>query len=637
MLLAMIAAAQRWKKRVLSLFTDLQSESNWRLKVVLVSVLLSLLLTWPAVLHLSDQVLGSPDADGGKHFWTLWWMNQSLVYLHDFPLTTGLVNFPVGMELYPIEPLNGLGVSLLFFLPLVAAINVIALINLSLTGILGAHLGRALTGSAQAGLVCGILLQSSAISLFTIHSGVGELQHLWWLPLCFLMWHRLRSHMRWRDSATLGLSLAGASISCFYYGLFAGMGVAVLSITTIWAGKESGKLLLRYALAAVISLAIILPVSLNFAGTFGQGDPPRVGLMTYITDGNHGQPVTDPPSARLELSQLIQTAERSTASREDVAYGGGRYIGLPALLLVFGALFLKLRKALPWIAVGGMGIVFALGSYLVAGGEVATTAVGTRYQMPFLYLNRALGYLVEPVNFPVRFLALTACAFAVCGALVAASSFKGRKLASAALVLALLNALSVQWGQMVPRPMPRFVPPYYPALEDLPSDFGPLMDLTQAMRADPETRNASQSAQTVHRQAVQSVPIERIEKFAEEGQIWVKALPLLQWLKSIDSGTPSTLSESAEAEPGLALLKDRGFEGVLLIGPGANRAYHPDVYRAVAQVLGESEVEDGRSAVWRLPDHSYTEEEMQALRAIQATRYETLRGVIPGELNRPLR
>jgi hypothetical protein len=637
MLGGMNATVHRLKRGINRGLKALDKDTHWRLKLLLVSVLLSFLLTWPGLTHLNSEIIGSPDADGGKHFWTLWWMKHSLVDLHTIPHSTGLVNFPVGMSLYPIEPLNGIGVSLLFFLPLVLATNLIALVNLSLTGFFGGLLGRELTGSAKAGLVSGILLQSSATSLFTLHSGVGELQHLWWLPLCFLCWSRLRTRMRWRDSLYLGLALSGASLSCFYYGLFAGLGVSVLSLSTLWAGKQSPKLLIRYALAASLALAVVLPVSAKFASNFGEGEAPRVGLMNYITNPNHGQPVTDPPSARLELAHLVQGAGRATASREDVAYGGGRFLGWPAVLFVVAALALRTRKTLPWILVGGTGIIFALGSYWVVGGEVAMTATGTRFEMPFLFLNRALGYLVEPVNFPVRFLALTACAFAVCGAWVAASSVKGKTLANAALVLALLNALSVQWGQMIPRPMPRFTPPAYPALNELPSDFGPLLDLTQAMRADPETRNASQSAQILHRQAVQSVPIERIEKFAEEGQIWVKALPLVRWFKGVDSGKATVQSKDKQAKESLALLVDRGFSGLLLLGPGANRDYHPDVFNAVKGVLGKPVVEDGRSAVWHLPDNPFSAAELTALKADQIIRYEALRGVIPGELNRPLR
>ena len=228
MLMGMNTRVQRWAATLKRPLENLQDERRWLLKLAAISVLLSVLLTWPGVLHLNEEVIGSPDADGGKHFWTLWWIKHNVVVLSSIPHQTTLVNFPEGMALYPIEPLNGLGVSLLFFLPLVLATNLLALINMSLTGFFGGLLGRALTGSKEAGMVCGILLQSSAFSMFTLHAGVGELQHLWWIPLCFLLWYRLRSRLQWRYSLALGLALAGATLSCFYYGLFAGFGVAVL-------------------------------------------------------------------------------------------------------------------------------------------------------------------------------------------------------------------------------------------------------------------------------------------------------------------------------------------------------------------------------------------------------------------------
>ena len=636
MLTNMSEVVQRWAKKLFKPLEKLQDERHWHLKLVLISVFLSVLLTWPGPLSMAQEVIGSPDADGGKHFWTLWWIKHNLVELNTFPHQTTLVNFPEGMELYPIEPLNGIGVSLLFFLPLVLATNVLALLNLSLTGFFAGLLGKEITGSQQAGIVCAILLQSSAFSMFTLHAGVGELQHLWWMPLSFLMWHRLRQKLRWRDSIALGLTLAGATLSCFYYGLFAGVGVAILSLCTLWAGKKTPKLLGQYALAAILGLAIILPISSRFASSFGEGEPPRVGLMTYITDANHGQPVTDPPSARLEVRDLVSSADRTTASREKIAYGGGRYLGLPALIL-FGIALIKVpRKVIPWLLMGATGVLFALGSYLVSGGAEATTAAGARYEMPFLFLNRALGYLVEPVNFPVRFLALTATSLAVAGAWASTRTIRGHSLSSWAILLALLNALSVQWGQMIPRPMPRFKPPSYPSLEFVEPDFGPLMDLTQAMRSDPETRVASQSAQLVHQQPIQSVPIERIEKFAESGQVWVKALPFVQWLVSVDGRNRIPFEGEREAEQGIALLKDRGFSGLLLLGAGSQE-YHPDVFRALTGILGAPKTADGRAAVWTLPDVTLSDQEMTLLREQHESRVKALRGILPGELNRPLR
>lgn len=773
MLHDMNRAVKRWTSRARRGLSALFEEEYWTHRVVLISLFLSLLLTWPAVLHVNSEVLGSPDADGGKHFWTLWWMKHSLVGLFEFPHETSLVNYPEGMTLYPIEPLNGLGVSILFFLPLIAATNIIALVNLTLTGVISAFLGRELTGSPRAGIVCGILLQSSAYSMFTIHAGVGELQHLWWLPLCFLMWHRLRNRMRWQDSVLLGLSLAGASLSCFYYGLFAGLGVLILSLTTLWAGAKTPKLLLHYAAAALLGLMIVLPISSNFASSFGEGEPPRVGLSAYI-QGEGNPPVTDFEEARLELNHLIAAPYRGKSnvsvstqalsthtapsglsteeaglekailgcyeyalrdadtparsafllrtqvsgsngqltlraperfqstnklmelpecvekalktqnlgqrlaagskeigfelnvhfqpqmSQEVLAYGGGRYLGIPAMLLLVLAVFLRPKKTLPWMAVGFVGIIFALGSYWVSNGVEATNASGGRYQLPFLFMNRALGYLVEPVNFPVRFLALTATAIAVCGAWASVSSIRGKKLMDVAVVLALLNALSVQWGQVIPRPMPRFTPTTYTALRDLPDNFGPLLDLTQALHSDQETRVASQNAQIIHQQSVQSVPIERIEKFADSGQVWVRSLSLVQWMEGVRNPVGEGVQKPSDErlKNDLVLLYEQGFRGILLLGPGTKRGYHPDVFNAISSMLSKPAVADGRSAVWAIPPHALNPDEVIRLqeahdRKIHVDREPASKGQAPNanglpggvapvghkqnELNRPLR
>ena len=134
------------------------------------------------------------------------------------------------------------------------------------------------------------------------------------------------------------------------------------------------------------------------------------------------------------------------------------------------------------------------------------------------------------------------------------------------------------------------------------------------------------------------MPIERIEKFAESGQVWVKALPFVQWLVSVDGRGPDRIPftgdpESAEA---FALLRDRGFEGLLFLGAGS-KPLNPDVYRELADLLGTPVTEDEHSAVWRLPESSLTEEQLEELRAQHSKRVKALRGILPGELNRPLR
>ena len=118
-----------------------------------------------------------------KHLWTLWYIRASIWEYGDFPFMTDLINYPVGMELYPIEPLNGLLACFMPWANLVSVSNFLAILNLTLTGVVGSWFGRTLSGSRWGGLVCGAILAGSSVMAFFIHVGVGELSHLWWLPL----------------------------------------------------------------------------------------------------------------------------------------------------------------------------------------------------------------------------------------------------------------------------------------------------------------------------------------------------------------------------------------------------------------------------------------------------------------------
>ncbi len=598
--------------------------------VLLGSALTAALLTWPTVLHLDQALLGSAEADAPKHLWTLWWIRAELLEAGRFPFSTDYVNFPTGMDLYPIEPLNGLIVSLLGFVPLVAAANLVALLNLTLTGYFGALLGRVLSKNVWGGLAAGLLLESSAFTLFTVHVGVGELQHVWWLPLGFLTWLRFRRDPEPRRAVVLGLVLVGAVLSCFYHGFFLALGVALLALITIWAGRQTPRLILGYGIAALLALALVVPVSLSFATSYGTEPPPRLGLQTYVTQDGHGQPITDPPSARLDPWQLIvpSNERRQTASREDLAYGGGRYLGLPVLLILLAATYLKPRLAIPWLLVGGVGIVLAMGSYLVVDGETFTQA-GARLRLPFFYLNRALGYAVEALNFPVRFLALTATAMAALAGVAAGRHWRGRPLAIPVFVLAALNALDVQAHQLIPRPLPSFDFERYEDLRLLRENPGPVVDLSIVARADNETRRESLAAQISHGQKVHSVPVERIEFFAREGFDFVRVLPLMAALK------PAFANHSVQLDPedwreDFALLYEAGYRYFLQVGVGQDRVVPAAVRTAMEGLTGPAFLEAQNFVVYRLPQVEATTQEMADWNVAQEARLLSLRGYTPG-------
>ena len=79
----------------------------------------------------------------------------STITRQTLPFQTEYVNFPTGMDIWPIEPLHGLVSLLLASMSVVAMSNVFALVNLTLNGVCGALFGRELSGDMLGGLVAG--------------------------------------------------------------------------------------------------------------------------------------------------------------------------------------------------------------------------------------------------------------------------------------------------------------------------------------------------------------------------------------------------------------------------------------------------------------------------------------------------
>jgi hypothetical protein len=577
--------------------------NKWRFEhhaEVAVFFVLALLLTWPAPVQLSHSALGSAHADGMKHLWTLWWMRASVLEYQDFPFQTDLINYPVGMDLYPIEPLNGLVSCLFPFLGLVAVSNVLAILNLALTGICGAWFGRILSGSRWGGFAAGGILQGSAAMAFFIHVGVGELNHLWWLPLGLGCLVKARRTLEWKWFFAVSFSLIGAVISCFYLGFFLALATLLWSVFTIWAGRETPGLLFKYICAAGLAIAIVLPVTQSFSTSYKSGDIPEVGMWNYITK-NYGQPVTDPPSARLEPGQLLEP-KREAQRREEAAYGGGRYLGWLPVLLAIGGIVRRPKDALPWLLVGSAGILFACGSYLTVGGEEVRSN-GIRLVMPIFWLNRALGYIAEPLNFPVRFMAVTATAVAA----MAALAIREWKLA----LLVPLALVEVSWGQMLDWPWARFAPRDASALEAIRGiDDLAAVDLALVVRSDMENRYSALSSQIVHGKRTHAVPVERIEYFARDGYYFVAAMKLFKDLGPVYENRSTQMG--ADYRKDIALLRDAGFGWIVVSYRKGNERMPQGIMEVMGRLFGSPAARDTGLGAWRLPEVEYTPEELAA-------------------------
>ena len=581
--------------------------------------LLSVLLTWPMVLSPNSAALGSQHADGMKHLWTLWWMRASVWDYGSFPFNTDIVNYPIGMDLYPIEPLNGLFALLFPWMPLIMLANLLVLVNLTLTGVFGAWFGRLVSQSRIGGVVAGTLLQGSSVMAFFVHVGVGELHHLWWLPLGLGLQIKARDTMEWKWFLALACALVGAMLSCFYLGFFLAISVLAWALLTGWAGRRTPGLVGKYVVAAALAIAIVIPVTKSFSSSYKTGTVPDISLIDYVTQ-NHGQPVTDPPAARLELSQLV-TPRREAKTRELQAYGGGRYLGILSLGFAFFGLIRDPKKALPWVVIAGIGILFAFGTYWTVDGIEVRNSNNIRLVMPLFWLNRALGYLAEPLNFPTRFLAVTAVAISA----MAALAVKEKKL----LPLVFLAVVEISWGSMTGYPWQRLVPREASVLSALDTaEEGSVIDLSLAVRSDMENRFNALGTQIVHNRKVHAVPVERVEYFAREGQVFVQATKLFHDLKPFYENRGGELSGSYRGD--LAVFQDAGFKWIVVSYRNGAERMPQGIITALTQICGPAIGINKGVGAWRLPDVQYTEEELKIWKSQHALMQQSLSLKQPG-------
>jgi hypothetical protein len=284
--------------------------------------------------------------------------------------------------------------------------------------------------------------------------------------------------------------------------------------------------------------------------------------------------------------------------------------------------------------VAGVGVIFALGSYYTEAGE-AVLSQGKRLRMPILFLNRLLGYVAEPLNFPSRFLAMTAAALAALGAL-AVGSLRGRW-ALLPLGLAVVAPAEMLWGDQLSWPWARFALRDASALEVLRQ--GPdlaVVDLALAVRADTENRANALVSQIAHGKKTQAVPIERIEYFARDGFHFIKTLPLINELQPLyENKAGATLTGDYRRD--IVLLRDVGFGWILVTYRNGEEQIPAGIQQELTRVLGAPPVAMGAGmAAWALPELPVTQAELDHWRIEQqqALREAALR---PETMGPPLR
>ncbi|MFN7144093.1 MAG: hypothetical protein ACK4YP_09970 [Myxococcota bacterium] len=551
---------------------------------------LALALTWPAPAVFWSEAVGSVEGDGVKHLWTLWWMRAEA--LGGAPgLRTTLINYPVGLDLYPIEPLNGLLALILPFDP-VPLSNLLAIVHLFLLGLCAGWLGKLVSERPLGAFAAGALAQGSAFAAFTLHAGVGELRQVWWIPLGLGCLVKARTTLEPRWFTALALTLAGATLSCFYHGFFLAVAVAVYALATL---RPWPRLLAGYVVAAALSLAIVLPVVQTFSASYAPMERRGAESFGEWMAMRYDLPVYQ--GAALDPVELLtpRHADPATIDRQTLNYTGGRYLGWSVLLLAAIGAVAAPRKALPWVVVGAGGLVLAFGTVLWWDGAMVGVS-GGRVVLPLATINRALAWVAEPMNFPARFVVVPTIALAVLGALAMRWPW--------ALVLVPVAVAEVLWGDLVPFPRATITLPKVDraAIVGAGLPAGAVADLTAFTRApspgggllsrlDPESRTRAIAAQLVLDRPFSTVPIERIDHWGPEGLAWTAALP-------IAGGLDGRVVDDEGLRASAFLLADAGF-GAVVVSHGCENG--PPAAAAVLDRALGARVAAVCATVWPVP------------------------------------
>ena len=401
---------------------------------------LALLMSWPVVTVLGSRVPGTATwaFDESTFVWNIWYFKHALLDLRTSPLHSGLIWYPLGIDLilYTYNFFNAL-----IALPLQLAFNLPTASNLSLL------FATTMSGFGTYLLACYVLRDACSVtddprtsaqpphgtyhaSRFThhvlhlaaflagliyafasnraIYAALGhyDMVTTQWLPFYALYLLKTLREPKLKNAVLAGLFFALAALAEMIFASFLGLftAVIVLAVWRPWRLRWSafGRLALAMAVAVLIWSPVLVPIAREFlTGDYaltGWGESVKlsadaVGLVT---------PTALNPIAR--AARLFRDAEAAqadswTAALRAVEEGKSRFSDINTVFLGYVTLALAVlgawvgRKRLrPWIWSALVFGVLALGPLLQINGRYRFSLdnmlpEGVTFPLPFTLLH----------------------------------------------------------------------------------------------------------------------------------------------------------------------------------------------------------------------------------------------------------
>ncbi|MCB9744629.1 MAG: hypothetical protein H6741_01095 [Alphaproteobacteria bacterium] len=367
------------------------------------SVLLAVLITWPAALDMTGSFLGHPGNDTWNHAWGMWWIQSGMFESGEVPLRTHLVNHPHGGTLFYIDTFNAVisaPLRLLFDIPV--TFNLLVILSLAWNAFGAWALGRHVLRDDWIAAVPAAVYGTSAHIIGQTYNGITESVNTGWLPIYALALLMTLERPRPLRGLAMGLSLAVCALTNFYYGLFG----ILLSLVIVIHQAIRAPRQVRWApfvgftiLGATLFSTLVLPVLMRLSSSMSASDAivKRDPEFVWASLINHN--MTD-------VVSLLRPGDHFSPDLKAL-YGEDLviviYLGWVALALAGWALarHRPRREMSLWIWVSAIFLVFSLGPYLHVNGEYVLLR-GQRVPLPFLAFFDAFP-LFSRISHPFRF------------------------------------------------------------------------------------------------------------------------------------------------------------------------------------------------------------------------------------------
>lgn len=444
-------------------------------------LVLTVLFTYPLMLHLGTAIGGEHVPDTLQNYWNLWWTGRALLDLHQNPFQATSIQYPFGLPLFfhTYNFLNGLlSLPIQVCCGATVAYNLMFVFSFVLAGIGAYMLVYYLTRERGAAFVAGLIYAFSPYMAYHLKAGQPFMTATQWFPLyLWLLLRGLREHGRLLPLAGLLLIMIG--LTDWHYTVYALLLTAIVGLYEAgqmrqW--RDLGTLIGRLALVGVIFAIGMAPILIPMFMELGQQEYATRDLRHSIFHSTDLlafflpsilHPLWGPWASEIFYGRLV----------EPFIAGGVASLGFVPLLLALCGAFGQRRRSMLFALLFLVFFILALGPYLRVNGW---KSVETAHPIPLPYLLfRALPFM-DIHRIPSRFVSVVLLALAVLAGLgiawlgerptVARLPRWGRRMLLLTLALLVL-------GEYWPRPFvltpvdAAQVPPFYRQLRQDTADY----------------------------------------------------------------------------------------------------------------------------------------------------------------------